>query len=200
VVTELGLFPLGIVLLPGEFVPLHIFEPRYRELIGECLDRDLEFGLVFADDRGTREIGTRARVVDVLERFDDGRLSVVVRGGARFRLVERTSGRSFQTGEVERLDDDGEVGGEDDLERVRTLYRRVAEISGTDAEELDEEGLSFAVAARVDFGPELKQRLLELTSEAARLRLLQGLLETAAEALARVEQRRRQAQGNGHLR
>jgi ATP-dependent Lon protease len=199
-VAELGLFPLGIVLLPGELVPLHIFEPRYRELIGECLDADREFGLLFADDRGSRTTGTRARVVDVLERFEDGRLNVVVRGGERFRVVEQTSGRSFETGEVERIDDDDDIAGPEEVERASALYRRVAEIAGSEAEELDERGLSFAIAARIDFGTEMKQRLLELTSESARLQLLERLLETAAEALVRVEERRKRAQGNGSLR
>jgi hypothetical protein len=79
------------------------------------------------------------------------------------------------------------------------LYGRVAEIAGAEPEELDDDQLSFAVAARVDFGVEMKQRLLELTSETARLRLLQRLLETAAEALKRVEERRERAQGNGSM-
>ena len=195
--AELGLFPLEIVLLPGELVPLHIFEERYKELIGECLDESAEFGLVLADDRGVRETGTRARVVDVLERFEDGRLNVVIRGGERFRLLELTSGRAFQTGEVEDVRDDGEAPEQADVERVRTLYGRVAEIAGADPDELDDEPLSFAVAARVDFGVEAKQRLLELTSETARLRLLEPLLETAAEVLRQVEERRRRARGNG---
>jgi Lon protease-like protein len=196
-VIELGLFPLGIVLLPGELAPLHIFEPRYRELIGECLDDDREFGLLFSDERGVRELGTRARIVDVLERFEDGRLNIVIRGGERFRVVEQTSGRSFQTGEVEDVDDEGEEPAPEQTERVRELYRRVAQIAGSEPDELEDESLSFAVAARIDFGVEMKQRLLELTSEPARLRLLARLLETAAEALSRVEERRRRAQGNG---
>jgi Lon protease-like protein len=196
----LGLFPLDIVLLPGEVVPLHIFEPRYKELIGECLDEDREFGLVFADDRGARVTGTRARVVDVLERFEDGRLNILVRGGERFRVVEQTSGRAFQTGEVERVGDEGPDAEPEEVERIQDLYRRVAEIAGSEPDDLDEPGLSFAIAARIDFGPEMKQRLLELTSEAERLRLLGRLLETAAEALARVEERRKRAQGNGSLR
>src|SRR5437763_1318581 len=75
---ELGLFPLGIVLLPTERVPLHIFEPRYRERIGECIAEECEFGLVFADENGVRELGTRARVEEVLEQFDDGRMNIVV--------------------------------------------------------------------------------------------------------------------------
>ena len=91
---ELGLFPLGIVLLPTERVPLHIFEPRYRELIGECIAEEREFGLVFADENGVRELGTRARVDEVLEQFDDGRMNIVVEGGERFRVESLTRGRS----------------------------------------------------------------------------------------------------------
>lgn len=194
----LGLFPLEIVLLPGELVPLHIFEPRYRELIGECLDEDGEFGLLFADDRGVRELGTRARVVEVVERFDDGRLNIVVAGGERFRVLERTSGRTYQTAEVESVEDDEDELVPEEVERVRRLYRRVAQIAGSEPDELGDEQLSFGVAARIDFGPEMKQRLLELRSEQARLRLLARLLETAEEALAQVAERRRRAQSNGN--
>jgi Lon protease-like protein len=197
-VDALGLFPLEIVLLPGELVPLHIFEPRYRELIGECLDEDGEFGLLFADDRGVRELGTRARVVEVVERFDDGRLSIVVAGGERFRVLERTSGRTYQTAEVESVEDDQDELVPEEVERVRRLYRRVAEIAGSEPDELGDEQLSFGVAARIDFGPEMKQRLLELRSEQARLRLLARLLETAEEALSQVAARRRRAQSNGN--
>jgi Lon protease-like protein len=196
--TEIGLFPLGIVLLPGELVPLHIFEPRYKELIGECLDEDREFGLMLADEQGLRGTGTRARVVDVLERFDDGRLNIVVRGGERFRLRRLTSGRSFQTGEIDPLEDADQPPSDEERARVRELYRRLAEVAGEEVEELaDDRELSFAVAARVDFGVEIKQKLLELRSETTRLGYLAGLLEAAAEALARVEDRRRRAQGNG---
>jgi ATP-dependent Lon protease len=93
---EIGLFPLGIVLLPTERVPLHIFEPRYCELIGECLEEEVEFGMVYADEDGVRDFGTLARVSDVLERFDDGRLNVVVEGGLRFRVERLTRGRRPQ--------------------------------------------------------------------------------------------------------
>jgi len=102
---ELGLFPLGVVLLPTERLPLHIFEERYKELIDECLETDGEFGLVYADDDGLRDLGTRARVVEVLTRFEDGRLNILVEGGDRFRLTELTDGRSFNTGLVAPIDD-----------------------------------------------------------------------------------------------
>ena len=89
---EIGLFPLGLVLLPTEQVPLHIFEPRYRELIAECLENEQPFGLVYADDDGLRRTGTFASVVEVVDQFEDGRLNIVVEGGDRFRLVELTDG------------------------------------------------------------------------------------------------------------
>src|SRR4029079_17508557 len=107
---EIGLFPLGIVLLPTEQVPLHIFEPRYRELIAECLETEQPFGLVYADDDGLRRIGTLATVVEVTDRFEDGRLNIVVEGGERFRLVDLTDGRSFATGRVEEADDHNDPG------------------------------------------------------------------------------------------
>ena len=120
---ELGLFPLGIVLLPTEQLPLHIFEERYKELVDECLEQDGEFGLVYADDDGLRDLGTRARVVEVLTRFEDGRLNVLVEGGDRFRLVELTDGRSFSTGLVTPIEDvedsaEAEIGRASCRERV----------------------------------------------------------------------------------
>jgi Lon protease-like protein len=198
---EIGLFPLGMVLLPSERVPLHIFEPRYRELIVECLEDDLEFGLVLADDDGLRAVGTRAAVTQVLDRFDDGRLNVLVEGRERFRLVSLTSGRSFQTGEVEPVDDEpGEPPAEDVARAVEQL-RRVAELAGADVGELDPvETTSFELAARVDFEPELKQRLLELRSEPERLRELTDLLERAARAIEAQQELNRIAQTNGHVR
>ena len=97
--SELGLFPLGIVLLPTEQIPLHIFEDRYQELIGECLDLEQRVRARSSPTTtGLREVGTRALVTEVLDRFDDGRLNIVVEGGERFRLVQLTEGRSFQTG------------------------------------------------------------------------------------------------------
>src|SRR3954469_17018505 len=114
--TEIGLFPLALVLLPTERVPLHIFEPRYKELIGECLEEGREFGLVLEDDQGRREVGTRAGVIEVLQVFDDGRMNIVVEGRERFRLLELTGGREFLTGDVEAVDDEVDPPDEKDVE------------------------------------------------------------------------------------
>ncbi len=199
--AEIGLFPLALVLLPTERVPLHIFEPRYKELIGECLTEGSEFGLLLEDDEGRRDIGTRASVVEVLQVFEDGRLNVLVEGRERFRLLELTGGRSFLTGEVERLDDDG---GEPEpalVRRALELFRELVEVAGADVDEPDPatDQLSFELAARIDFGLEPKQELLELRSERARLRRLCRLLERAIHALAREREARDRAQGNGKV-
>ena len=199
--SELGLFPLGVVLLPTEQIPLHIFEDRYQELIGECLADGREFGLVYADDDGLREIGTRAAVTEVLDRFDDGRMNVVVEGRERFRLIELTDGRSFHTGRVEPLDDDAERADEDDAARAVELFRRLVDLTGAEVDEppLDSEQLSFELAGRFDFAPELKQRLLQLTSERRRMHLLAELLEGAAAAVERDREIAKRAESNGKV-
>jgi ATP-dependent Lon protease len=200
VMAEIGLFPLGMVLLPSERVPLHIFEPQYRELIGECLEDGREFGLLLSDDRGLRDVGTRAVVAEVLERFDDGRLNVVVEGRERFRLLSLTSGRAFQTGEIEPVEDDPEEPPAEERERAVAQLHRVAELAGADVGEVDTQATAFELAARVEFEPELKQRLLELRSEPARLKTLSDLLERAATAIEAQNETNRIAQTNGHMR
>jgi Lon protease-like protein len=201
-VTELGIFPLGLVLLPGERLPLHIFEPRYKELISECLAEERPFGIVLSDDSGLHEIGTVASVIEVLERFDDGRLNIVVEGGDRFRVVELTTGRAFQTGEVEEVADEQVDVDEEDAARALGLFKELRELVGSDVEEPEEgdPALSFALASRVDFGLDPKQRLLELTSEPDRLTLVIELLEGALAAVREEQARRELASRNGKLR
>jgi Lon protease-like protein len=198
-VDELGLFPLGIVLLPSEQVPLHIFEPRYRELIGECIEEERELGLLYADENGVREIGTRARVAAVLERFDDGRLNIVVSGGERFVVEKLTQGRSFMTAEVDDvLDEPVEV---DDETRATAAgaFRALAALAGAETE-VDEEqpGLSFALAAQVELPPEDKQQLLESRSEQERLELVAELLDAARKTLIATRELSEKAKRNGH--
>lgn len=199
---ELGLFPLGIVLLPTEQIPLHVFEPRYRALIGECLANDGEFGLVLADeDGGLAEIGTRARVTEVLEQFDDGRLSVVVEGGERFRLLELTEGREYQTAEVEPVEDEDDPAEPDEVGRVLALFDRLLELTGAIVEqpEPDAEQVSFAVASRFEFAPELKQALLSLRSERERIGMLGDILDTAATTVEREQEIASRAATNGKV-
>jgi Lon protease-like protein len=196
---ELGLFPLGIVLLPTERVPLHIFEPRYRELIGECLDDDAEFGLLYADEDGVREVGTRARVAEVLERFDDGRLNVVIEGRERFRVETLTRGRSFMTAEVVPVEDEPELASAEAAERAAGSGRALATLSGAEPDEPDESSpiLSYELAAQVELAPDAKQGLLESVSEADRLERVAELLDGARKLLIAARELGERAKQNG---
>jgi ATP-dependent Lon protease len=198
---EIGLFPLGLVLLPTEQVPLHIFEPRYRELIAECLDNEQPFGLVYADDDGLRRIGTLATVVEVTDRFDDGRLNIVVEGGGRFRLDELTEGRNFHTGTIEPISDRDDPPSPDDVRRGVGLFSKLVELTGADVDVPDEtlEQPSFALASRFELAPELKLELLEETSERIRLLRLCEILETVAAAVERQRDISERASKNGRV-
>ncbi len=199
---ELGLFPLPLVLVPTERIPLHIFEPRYRELIGECLDTNAEFGLVLATgDGAVHEIGTRARVTSVLEELEDGRMNIVVEGGDRFRLLELTRGRSFQTGVVEPVVDDEESVPERDVARALEVFRELAEAAESDVDvpEAGSPTLVWELAARVDFGVEPKQEILSSTSPPQRMRRLIELLEASLEAVRLEHTLRERAGRNGKV-
>ncbi len=199
--TEVGLFPLGIVLLPTEQLPLHIFEERYKELIGECLERDDEFGLVYADDDGLRDIGTRARVTEVLTRFEDGRLNVLVEGGDRFRLLELTDGRSFSTGRIGAIADDGESAETAAVDEALRLFETLRELTNSDVEvpERSAPQLSYALAAKVELPVDDKLALLSETSERARMELVQDLLANAVLTAQRVRRAGERAATNGRV-
>jgi ATP-dependent Lon protease len=200
-VDEIGLFPLNLVLVPGEQAPLHIFEPRYRELIAECLDFGGDFGVVLEDDEGMREVGVRCAVVEVTDRFPDGRLNVVVEARERFQLLELTEGRTFRTAEVEEVPDETETPSEDEMEECLAAYARV--IAAADVEvddlDLDAESIAYQIASRIDFGTEIKQGLLEIRSERERVVRLAPMLNQAAEAVERESEIRRRAGGNGRV-
>jgi Lon protease-like protein len=200
-VTELGLFPLSLVLLPTEQVPLHIFEDRYQELIDECLEQETEFGLLYADDDGIREIGTRAAVIEVIARFEDGRMNIVVEGRERFRLAELTSGRSFQTGVVSPLEDAEEPVEAGSIARARKLFSDLRELTDSDVEipEADLPLLSFALAARVELAADVKLELLAEVSERARLERVCELLEGAAVTVGRRKRAAERAATNGRV-
>jgi Lon protease-like protein len=197
---ELGLFPLPIVLVPTERIPLHIFEPRYKELIEECVETENEFGLVLSTgDGAVHEIGTRARVTDVIERLADGRMNVVVEGGIRFRVEQLTRGRSFMTAEIGPVeDDDGDVDAET-ASRAAGSFRALAALAGAETEELDESSpqLSFELAAQVELPPDSKQQLLELRTEQERLEAVAELLDDARTALIATRELGERAKRNG---
>src|SRR4051794_13900854 len=191
---EIGIFALPMVLVPGERMPLHIFEERYKQLIGECIDGEATFLLLYADEQGTRELGCEAAVTEVLDRFDDGRMNVVVEGTAVLKVVELTRGRAYTTAMAELAAEDLAAG--EEAEAVLALYRQIAAAGGGDPDEdLQASGrpLSYTIMARVDFPADEKQRVLELRSEQARLMAIVDLLARGLQALKQVEQIRLRA-------
>src|SRR3954468_10037259 len=103
IVERFPLFPLGIVLLPTELVPLHIFEDRYKLMIGECLESESPFGIVWLSDDGLREIGCTASIVRLVDRAEDGRMNILVEGVQPFRLVRRRDELAYPAGDIELL-------------------------------------------------------------------------------------------------
>jgi Lon protease-like protein len=196
---ELGVFPLGIVLLPGERAPLHIFEERYKEMIGESLQTGDEFAVVFADDEGVRSVVTTAAVAEVLQRFPDGRMDVVVEGRDRIHIERLTGGRSFITAEVVAVPDQFDEPPPSDVDACLHAYADVAEAAGATAEDFDPDdpNLSLTIAGTVALGAELKQELLEVTSERDRLQRLTAILAAAAEGVRRAHEAERRSAGNG---
>lgn len=198
---EIGLFPLGIVLVPGEHAPLHIFEPRYKELVGECLAQESPFGLVYADPEGMRRIGTEALVAEVTERLDDGRLNIVVAGRERFSIESLTQGRSFITAEVVPYLDEPDSVSDEVLEGCLDAYEHVGQAAGVEIEEIPpgSHGVAFGICNRINLDPEIKQALLEMRSENERLENLREVLEGAAEVVATQRIARQRATGNGKV-
>jgi Lon protease-like protein len=199
--AEIGLFPLGIVLLPTERVPLHIFEERYKELIGECIDDDSEFGLVYADGDRLADVGTHARVAQVLTRFPDGRMNVLVEGGSRFRLEELTTGRTFSTAIVAPVADEDDRADQGSIDRAFDQFARLREITGSDVEPPapDEPQLSYALAGRVELPVDDKLRLLVDVSERSRMNSVCELFDAAIAAAERMRLATERAATNGRV-
>jgi Lon protease-like protein len=201
-VSELGLFPLPLVLVPTERIPLHVFEPRYKELIGECVDTGGEFGLVLATgDGAVHEVGTRATVTQVIDVLDDGRMNVVIEGRERFRLLELGSGRSFTTGVVEDVVDEEDPAEDVDADRALELFSELVDATGVEIDDPDPDSplLDFEIAARVDFGADAKQELLATTSPRLRMKRLVEVLERALETIRLEQELQERAGRNGKV-
>jgi Lon protease-like protein len=195
------LFPLGIVALPSESVPLHVFEDRYRTMIQECLDGEREFGIVWLTDEELKPVGCACEIERVLERMDDGRLTILVRGTRVFRLLRRQDSLPYPAGVVEFLSEPEEAPDGELARDAHTLYAELVEqatdrtLSQEELEAMD----AYGMAATVDFGTDAKQELLELRSENARLRLLTLLFRAAIKQIELVERAQLRAQSNGKV-
>jgi len=199
---EFPLFPLGIVALPGELIPLHIFEERYKTMMNECLRDEKEFGIVWLSDDGLREIGCACAIERVLERMEDGRMNLLTRGTRPFRVVERQGQLAYPAGVVEFLQDREETIDPELQSKAQEAYAelvRRATDDDPDAGELAEMD-AYAMAATVDFGPDAKQGLLDLRAENARLRLVTRLFHAAARRLDLIDRAQERARSNGKVR
>ncbi len=197
---DLGLFPLDLVLLPGERVPLHLFEPRDRQLYADCVLEDRPFVILRASPQGTEDVGCSARFETLVQRFEDGRLNVVVAGVEPVRVVEETDGRLYFSAQVEALADEPADAPEELVARVMGRYRSLAGLDDSSPPGLPE-GVprSYAVASRFELPSEPKQELLEERSEPRRLELVAGLLEQVDKEMAHARLAARRASTNGKV-
>src|SRR5271154_5306762 len=138
----LPIFPLELVLLPGVPLPLHIFEPRYKEMIAECLEQKKPFGVVRASSDGVADIGCTAEIMSVTKKYDDGRMDILTRGVERFEVIQVNQERSFLQAEISLVqdedadedtdkDDPGQPMAEMVTQAVR-LHAEIAKLAGTE--------------------------------------------------------------------
>jgi Lon protease-like protein len=198
----LPLFPLQVVLLPGSQLPLHIFEDRYKEMIGEVLRDKLEFGVVLASEKGIVNTGCSATVDRVLKEYSDGRLDILTRGRRRFEVLLLNDERSFLRGAVEFFDDDepdpSEPASPDLLRTVMAGFNELESVD-TNAPDTGDPRLSFRLAQQVpDLG--FRQTLLTMRSEAERMRQLAGFLPGFLERRKKAQHTKHVAGSNGHAR
>ena len=196
------LFPLGLVMLPSEVVPLHIFEDRYKLMIGSCIEDETEFGIVWLAEGGLREVGCSASVAQVLERMDDGRMNILARGGRPFRLLRRIEDMPYPAGDVEFLDDEDAVPDEELAAEARESYADLVEQVTDERPAPDQlaELTAYGMAATIELSPEPKQALLEERSEDARMRVVGELFGLARARLEKAEEAHETARSNGKVR
>ncbi len=199
--SRLPLFPLGVVLLPGEPIPLHIFEPRYREMVQVCLDADQPFGILYASEAALATVGCTARIRKVAARYDDGRLDIVAVGEERFAIEEIHRDRSFLTADTRPV---GDAAHEDDVaarQQAIARHMKLLELAGKTPRpsRYGREGpVSFVIGRSAGLDLRAKQQLLEMDSEASRLQFLADHLEEMLVRLQKAREIRDLARGDGY--
>ena len=197
----LPLFPLDLVLLPGTPLPLHIFEPRYKEMISECLEQNRPFGVVRAKDGSIAEIGCTAEIITVTKKYDDGRMDIVTQGRERFEVMQLNQERSFLQAEVVLLEDETGTPSVEQVAEALRLHGEIMTLAGAtpeNAADLEQQRLSFHLAGSLPIDPDFKQSLLSMKSEPERLQAVITFFESILPAMWRTMHVRRKAGGNGH--
>ena len=200
--TEMGLFLMDMVLLPGEPAALHLFEPRYRQLFADCTLEDHPFVMVRQVEEVQARIGCTARFEHVEKRFNDGRLAVVVRGIEPVEIGDETQGHLYFSAFVHPLEDDTEAEHQDLLDEAAVAYRAFAETAtGEVREPPTPTGIpaSYAMAGTIEIDNSAKQTMLETRRESERLRQLIGLLKTATNSADRARLAAERAPTNGRV-
>jgi Lon protease-like protein len=197
----LPLFPLDVVLLPGAPLPLHIFEPRYKEMIGECLERNEVFGVIRAKEGRVAEIGCTAEIVTVTKKYEDGRMDIVTMGRERFEVMQVNQERLFLQAEVAYLRDEAGTASPEEIGKAMKLHSEIMTLAGAqpaDAADIDPKQLSFYLAGSLPLDLDFKQGLLGMKSEPERLQAIISFFETILPSMRRTVHVRRKAGGNGH--
>ncbi len=197
----LPIFPLPLVLFPTIPLPLHIFEPRYKEMIGECLERNAVFGIIHARQEEMAEIGCTAKILDVIKRYEDGRLDILAQGLRRFEILRVNEERAFLRAEVSYFDDEGSDADGETRKQLLNLHKQLLALSGEKNPETpsqDSPALAFEVAAKVPLDLEFKQSLLGIRSESERVSTLVAYYEALIPKITRALHIRTKAGGNGH--
>jgi len=197
----LPLFPLEVVLLPETTLPLHIFEERYKLMIGEAVEQRSEFGIVFSKENSMMNVGCTAAVERIMKRYDDGRLDILTRGQRRFELLFLDEQKPYLRGAVHFFDDEAaEAPSTDAAGRLTGLFRQAlgllpAQPSGSASPA--QFSNTFRIADMLPLDLEAKQRLLSSRSEAERVGLMCQYLEVLLPRLERARRAERSARGNG---
>lgn len=196
----LPIFPLDVVLFPGAPLPLHIFEPRYKEMIGECRANSIPFGVIRPMEEGIEQIGCTADIVAVTNEYPDGRLDLVAEGRDRFEVLELNHERSFLRAEVLLIPDEPSVPAEAEKLRAIEAHREILTLAGAeqDISAADQATLSFHLAGSLPLDLDFKQKLLAIRSESERIREVAAYLEGILPNLRRAARAREKAGGNGH--
>jgi Lon protease-like protein len=199
-VPLLPLFPLEIVVFPGAPLPLHIFEPRYKEMIGECLSQNRVFGMVRAKENAVSAIGCSASIIEVVKKYEDGEMDIASEGVQRFEIIQVNQERSFLQAEVAFFDDEPSTISKGAADTVIQLHEQLFAVMGQSVEvDRDAAYLSFRLAQDLPVDLDFKQTLLEMKSEAERIELLTEYYQATIPKIENSLRVRQRASGNGHV-
>ena len=197
----LALFPLDVVLFPDAPLPLHIFEPRYKEMVRDLLESHEPFGVVRSRENGIEQVGCTAEIVAIAKQYDDGRMDIVTEGRRRFEIMQVEMGKAYLRAEVLYIVDEPERPSKQDIAHLVEMHREMLELMGANADlpEADDQQLTLTIAAAMPFDLDMKQKLLASRSEPERMTLLIEYYEKVLPGLRRAVKARRKSGGNGHV-